>query len=133
MFKKKDQDVLLNNNNAGANSGDNTTTDATKSKLNNLLQMEKSVIVEASEHEENNTTQLKLGRLLLSENRSENHHQINSHADAGESALAKKLQNAPERPNKYQKSESIFGSTLLSKEHQARFEQLQNPQQVMQQ
>ena len=85
MFKKKDQDILAGNN------SDNT--DPTNNKLTNLLQMEKSVIVEVSEHEENNTTQLKLGRLLLSENRSENH-QINSaHADAvgGESALAKKL------------------------------------------
>ena len=48
MFKKKDQDILAGNN------SDNT--DPTNNKLTNLLQMEKSVIVEVSEHEENNTT-----------------------------------------------------------------------------
>ena len=42
------------------------------SKLTNLLQLEESVIAEVSEAEENNATQLKLGRLLLSENKSEN-------------------------------------------------------------
>ena len=56
----------------GGNSINSTTDGATNkvvgSKLNDLLQMEKSVIVEASEVEENNTTQLRLGRLLLSEN-----------------------------------------------------------------
>ena len=47
MFKKKDQDIL-NEQKQGGN------------KLTNLLDMEKSVIAEVSEAEENNTTQLKL-------------------------------------------------------------------------
>ena len=67
MFKKKDQDILNDEKTAAA-----ASQDVGNNKLTNLLQMEKSVIDEVSEAEENNTTQLKLGRLLLSENKSEN-------------------------------------------------------------
>ena len=66
MFKKKDQDGLHDDKNQAAG------PDVGNSKLTNLLQLEESVIAEVSEAEENNATQLKLGRLLLSENKSEN-------------------------------------------------------------
>ena len=66
MFKKKDQDGLHDEKNPAAG------PDVGNSKLTNLLQLKESVIAEVSEAEENNATQLKLGRLLLSENKSEN-------------------------------------------------------------
>ena len=68
MFKRKEQEAAANASDQQAKSN----TKAAGAKLTNLLSMEQTVIEEVSEAEENNTTQLKLGRLLLSESKSDN-------------------------------------------------------------
>ena len=101
MFKRKEREDANEQNKSQAAGGTN--------KLNNLLSREKSVIAEASEAEECNTTQLRLGRLLLSETKSP----LNENRAENSSS---ELQ-VEKQPTKDRNRESMFGTMLLSNDH----------------
>ena len=91
--------------------------------MSNLLNMEKSVIHEVSETEENNTTHMKIGR----------HFKPDMSPYGGGDSKQKETEESIRDRNR----DSMFGTMLLtsgmSKENEARMIQIQDPHQVMQQ
>ena len=97
-------------------------------KLSNLYNIEKSVIAEVSEAEENNTTQLKIG-----------HHEsgrtafLDPYYDADRKAEREKMMHSPftDEMMRDRNRDSMFGTMLLSnqmsKENEARMLQMQDP------
>lgn len=100
--------------------------------ISNLMNIEKSVIVEASEAEENNLTQHKIGGFGL-QRRKSNDMPYADYSKGGESNRKAGLDSSARDKNR----DSMFGTMLLtnglSKEHEARVLQMQDPHLVMQQ
>ena len=95
------------------------------------MNIEKSVIDEVSETEENNTTQQKIGRHFSSKNIEKSPNILDPYND-----VEKKIGHMDDTVRDKNR-DSMFGTMLLtngmSKEHEARMIQMQDTHQVMQQ
>ena len=138
MFKKMDKQASKSDG-AAADQVATSTEKGTQSsgvmknpRMSNLMNIEKSVIHEVSETEENNTTQVKIGRHFGKSPpgiSSSSKALLDAYADS--SGKVKETEESIRDRNR----DSMFGTMLLtsgmSKENEARMIQIQDPHQVM--